>query len=192
VAGDEHGPALVGQPADQAAQPVDALRVEAVGRLVQDQDVGVAQQGGGQAEALAHPEREAPDPPAGGRGQPRLLQDLVDPRRGQPGRGGQDPQVVASRAARMEPALLQHGPDPPGRVGQLPVGPAVDGGRARGRGDQAEQHPQGGGLAGPVGAEEAGHRPRVDLEVEAVDRQHVAEPLVSPCTLMAAMARSPC
>jgi len=115
VAGDEHGQVLVGQPADQAAQPVDALRVEAVGRLVQDQDVGVAQQGGGQAEALAHPEREAPDPPAGGRGQPRLLQDLVDPRRGQPGRGGQDPQVVASRAARMEPALLQHGPDPPGR-----------------------------------------------------------------------------
>ena len=180
VAGDEHRPALVGQAADQAAQPVDALGVEAVGRLVEDQDLGVAEQGGGQPEALAHAEREAADPAAAGGGQPGLLEDLVDPARVEPGRHGQDPQVVAGRAARVEPARLQDRPDPAGRVGQLPVGPAGDGGRAGGRGDQAEQHPQGGRLAGAVGAEEAGHRALVDLEVELVDGEHVAEALGEP------------
>ena len=205
MAGDEHGPALVGQAADQAAQPVDALGVEAVGRLVEDQDLGVAEQGGGQPEALAHAEREAPDPAAAGGGQPGLLQDLVDPPRVEPGRGGQDPEVVAGRAARVEPARLQDRPDPAGRVGQLAVGPAGDGGRAGGRGDQAEEHPQGGRLAGAVGAEEAHDRPGVDLEVELVDGEHVAEALgealdadgrhgvppwdvVTPTTLRAAMA----
>jgi hypothetical protein len=132
------------------------------------------------AELPGHAQREAPDPAAASGAQPGLLEDLVGPPRRQPGRGGQDPQVVAGRAARVEAAGLQDGPDPAGRVGQLPVGPAVDGGRARGRGDQAQEHPQGGGLAGPVGAEEAGHRPRVDVEAEVVDGEHVAEPLAEP------------
>jgi len=75
----------------------------------------------------------------------------------------------------MEAAGLQDGPDPAGRVGELAIGPAADGGRAGVGGDQAEEHPEGGGLAGPVGAEEAGHRPRLDLEAELVDGEHVAE-----------------
>jgi len=73
VAGDEHGPALVGQTPDQTAQPVHALGVEAVGRLVEDQDLGVAEQGPGQPEPLAHAEREAADPSATGGGQPGAL-----------------------------------------------------------------------------------------------------------------------
>jgi hypothetical protein len=127
VAGDEHGPALGGQVADQAAQPVDALGVEAVGRLVEDQHLAVAEQGGGQPQALAHLEGEPADPAPSGAGQPSLLQDLVDPGLGEPGRGGLDPQVVAGRAARVEPAGRQHGPDPAGRVGEVAVAPPADG-----------------------------------------------------------------
>src|SRR4029453_19553762 len=44
-------------------------------------------------------------------------------------------------------------------------------------GAQAEEQPQGGRLAGAVGAEEAHDRPGVDLEVELVDGEHVAEAL---------------
>ena len=95
------------------------------------------------------------------------------PRRRGPG-GGRGP------AAGVEAARLQHGADLAGRVGELAVGPAVDGGGAGGRGDQAEQHAQGGRLAGAVGAEEAGDRPLVDLEVEVVDGEHVAEALGEP------------
>jgi hypothetical protein len=41
---------------DEPAHPQDAFRVEAVHRLVQDQGVRVAQERGGDAEALTHAE----------------------------------------------------------------------------------------------------------------------------------------
>ena len=44
VAGDEDRAALVSQAAEQAAQPPDTLRVQAVGGLVEDQQVRVLQQ----------------------------------------------------------------------------------------------------------------------------------------------------
>jgi hypothetical protein len=81
VVGHEHGPALVGQAADQPAQPVDALGVEAVGRLVEDRDLGVAEQGGGQPQALAHAQGEAAGAAPGGGGQPGQLEDDVGPAR---------------------------------------------------------------------------------------------------------------
>jgi hypothetical protein len=56
VAGDEHAAALRGEPAQERAQPGDALRVEAVGRLVEHQDLRVAQQRDRQRQALLHAE----------------------------------------------------------------------------------------------------------------------------------------
>src|ERR1035441_7014799 len=50
--------ALCGQRAEQIPQPPDALRVQAVGGLVEHQDLRVAEQGGGQAEPLPPAERE--------------------------------------------------------------------------------------------------------------------------------------
>src|SRR5262245_51674444 len=63
VAGHDDGAALAGQAAQQPAEPGDAGRVEAVGRLVEEEDLRVAEERRGQAEALAHAERELPDPP---------------------------------------------------------------------------------------------------------------------------------
>jgi hypothetical protein len=45
-----------GEVPQQGPHPADALGVEAVERLVEDDRAGVAQQGGGDAEALAHAE----------------------------------------------------------------------------------------------------------------------------------------
>src|SRR6266536_2867447 len=129
------------------------------------------------AEALAHAEREATHPPPGRVGQADLVEDLVGPRERQAGGGGDHAQVVAGGPARVEARGLEQGADVAARVGELPVGPAVDPGGAGGRGDQAEQHAQGGGLAGPVGAEKACHGALVDLEAEVVDGDDVAEAL---------------
>ena len=48
-------PPPVGVGADEAAQPAHAVGVQAVGRLVEDQDVGVAQQRGGEASRCRMP-----------------------------------------------------------------------------------------------------------------------------------------
>ena len=67
VAGQQHGAALVGEVAEQFAHPGDAFGVETVGRFVQDEHLGMADQGLGDAEALTHPERVGADPLVGGR-----------------------------------------------------------------------------------------------------------------------------
>ena len=55
----KHRPALTGEVDEHVADPADALGVEAVGRLVEDDRVRVAEQHAGQAEPLAHAERVA-------------------------------------------------------------------------------------------------------------------------------------
>src|SRR6266545_349847 len=83
VAGDHDGAALARQAAQQAAEPGDAGRVEAVGRLVE--------QGRGQAQALTHAEGETAHAPAAGRRESNLVEHLVRAAIGQAVSGGQDP-----------------------------------------------------------------------------------------------------
>ena len=61
VAGQQHGAAARGEVLQQDPHPADALGVEAVGRLVQDQGRRVAEEGGADAEPLTHAERVLPD-----------------------------------------------------------------------------------------------------------------------------------
>ena len=56
VGGQQDGAAAVGVAAQEVAHPADAGGVEAVGGFVEDEDLGVADEGGGDAEALAHAE----------------------------------------------------------------------------------------------------------------------------------------
>src|SRR5581483_9520946 len=79
VRGDEHGTALGGQHLHQVPDPEDALRVEAVDRLVEHQHLGVAEQRRGDAEPLAHAEREAARALLGHLAQAHQLQRLADP-----------------------------------------------------------------------------------------------------------------
>lgn len=57
------------------------------------------------------------------------------------------------------------------------VGEAVDGGVAAGRGVEAEDHAESGGLSGAVGAEEAGDGAGADGEAEVLDDGGVPVPL---------------
>jgi len=169
--------ALAGLLAQQVPHPPDAVRVQAVERLVHDQHAGVAEQRGGQGQPLPHAQGEAPDPAVPGLGQPGHGQDLRDPGPGDPGGGGHHPQVPDGAAAGVEVVVVQRRPDGPRRVGQVAVADPVDGRRAAVRGGQAEQHPQRGGLAGAVGPQEAGDPAGPDLEAQAVDGGDGAVPL---------------
>jgi hypothetical protein len=178
VAGDQHRLALPGrQVAEELPEPVDAGRVQAVGRLVQDQHPRVAEQRRRQGEALAHAHREAAHAPVGRLRDARQLQHLVGAGIRQPSGSAEDPQVVPCGPARMEAGRLQRGADRAERVGQVGIALAADGGGPPGRGDQGEQAAQGGGLAGAVGPQEAGDRARLDLEAQVVDRADLAEVL---------------
>ena len=85
VARDEHRPAARRERAQEVAQPAHAFRVEPVRRLVEHEQLRLAEQRGGEPEPLPHAERVALDAPVGGR---RRARRAAAPRR------------PASRAAR--------------------------------------------------------------------------------------------
>jgi hypothetical protein len=160
VAGHEHGAALGRQRLHEVADPQDPLRVQPVDRLVEHQDLRVAEQRDRDAEPLAHAQREPLRALARHVGQAHHFQDLPHPALGQVVGLGQAEQVVIGRTAAVnrlgvqQRAHLAHG------IGQAGVALAVDGDGARVRVVQAEYQPHGGGLARPVRAEEAGHLAR--------------------------------
>jgi hypothetical protein len=173
---------LVREVAEEPAQPLDALGVQAVGRLVEDQHPRVAQQRRRQPQPLAHAQRVAAGLPAAGRAEADLLQHLVGAAQREPGGAAVDAQVVAAAAGRVE-RRLQHRAHPAQWIGQVGVPDAVERGGADVRRDEAERHPQGGGLPRAVGPEEAGHLPGLDGEAQVVDRTHRAEGLAEAAHL---------
>jgi hypothetical protein len=66
----------------RGADPQDAVRVQAVDRLVEDQDARVTEERRGDPEALAHAKREPAGPLGGHAGQPvsgpRIMRSVVD------------------------------------------------------------------------------------------------------------------
>ena len=180
VARHEDRLALAAQVAQEPAQPADALGVQAVRRLVEDEHAGVAEQRGREAESLAHAHAVLAGALAGGGGDAGQLEQLVDPRQRDRAGVRQDAQVVAAAAARVEVRGLQRGPHGAERVGEVDVALAVDRrGAARGV-DQPEQHAQRRGLAGAVGPEEAGDPAGLDVEAQVVDGDEGPEALAQP------------
>ena len=82
-----------------------------------------------------------------------------------------DDQLAASGDLRVAAPLLADVADPlPHLAGLPPQVEAGHGGLAAGGGQQRGEHPQGGRLAGPVGAEEAEGLTSRDIEVDAGNR----------------------
>ena len=75
------------QGGDQVAHLAGALRVQAVGRLVEDQQVARRQERGGDGQPLAHPQGVRAVPLAGRREQPDPVEGSVDPSGGRAGVG---------------------------------------------------------------------------------------------------------
>ena len=75
---------------------------------------------------------------------------------GDAGSVGEDAQVVAAAAARVERVRLEHHPDGPGGVLQVAVAGARDAGVTGVGGGQVQQDLHRGRLPGAVGSQEAG------------------------------------
>ena len=116
VAGDEHAAAARREGAQEVAQPAHPLGVEAVRRLVEDEQLRLAEQRRREPEALPHPERVALHAPARCAVELDEPKHLVDAREGDPGGECQRAQVLAAAAARVEVGRLEHGADPQRRV----------------------------------------------------------------------------
>ena len=165
----QHRAALAGEIAHEVAQPGDALRVEAVGRLVEDEDVGVADERGGQLQPLAHAHGEAADLALGVPGEADQLEHLVGSLVVVAAGAGGHAQVGAGRAGRVEAGRLEHGPHRARGVLQVLVAATPDGGRPSRGVHEAEQHAQRRRLARAVGPEEPGDASGLDGEGQVVD-----------------------
>ncbi len=125
VARDEDRPALGRERAEEVAKPPDALRIEPIRRLVEHEHLGIAEQRGGEAEPLPHPERVALHAAPARLRQLDELEHLVDPRPRDAAGEGEDTEVVAPGSTRVRVEGLEERADLSHR-----------GGRARGRDDR--------------------------------------------------------
>src|SRR6266516_1257679 len=183
----QDGHAVGGDLPDEAADLTGALRVQAVGRLVQDDQLPRLEQAGRDRQALLHAQRVRPVTLLRRAEQAHPVQGRVDPGGGRARIGGPvgrvDPgQVGPAGQVRVEGRALDQRPDPRqdpgGRTGDR-VAEQAD--AAPCWVDQAEQHPDGGGLARSVRPEEAVHGCAGDGEAEIVHRDlATAETLGQP------------
>ena len=167
-------PCSPAQRAQQLADLDDAGGVERVGRLVEDEQLGTVQQRPGEGEPLLVAEREHLGAPVGEPAEPQQLDDLGDRRARRPREAALDVEILAHGQVRVggrgldEVADAAKAPFAPGctRLPSTSTSP-------RGRPDEAEQHADGGRLAGPVPAEKAVDLAAAHVEIEGVDREHV-------------------
>ena len=172
VAAHEDRLALLAQLDDQVLHPARAERVEAGGRLVEDDQLRVVDERLGQADALPHALGVFLEDAllVVGRGRPSRSAPAARLRR-TAGVEVEQPAVEVERLLGVEEAVEVRFL---GQVADAFVlvdvggGLAEDEGLAVGGEEQAEQQLDGGGLAGAVGAEQAEDFALVDLEVEGV------------------------
>ena len=170
VRAEQHGAALVGVAAQQVAHPADAGRVETVGRLVEDEHLGVAEQRVGDAEPLAHAEGVVAHPAVRLLlGEADELDHLVDAVPPDAHEDRAERQHLAAGAAGVLGGRVEQQADVAARVRQGGIRLAEHGGPARGRRGEAGHDAHRGRLAGTVRPEEAGDEAGLDLERDVVD-----------------------
>jgi len=174
--GAEHhrAPLLGGQPGDEADHLAGGGGVQARGGLVQEEDLGVVQQGAGQGHPLALAGGEAVDPDVGQFGHGELLEDLGRPVLGlvaghPPDAGGEDEVLPGGQAIVQAGVLGEHtGPSAHGVTVDRGI-QAQDRGPPRVGGQHSVEEADGRGLARPVGPEQRQDLARGDIEGQVVD-----------------------
>ncbi len=176
----DRGAALAVQVADLLPQRHPAHRVEARGRLVEEQHLGLVHERQGQVEPTAHAARVGADPAVGGRRQPHPLEELAAAALGDLGRDaeehGLEVHELGAGHQRVDGRVLEGHADAPSDLAGVAhdVESGHGGSAARGL-QQRGQHPHGGGLPRPVRTEEPEDLAPPDRQVDAVDGDEVAE-----------------
>ena len=185
---EQDGRPLVDELADHVPQLVAAEQVQAGRGLVQEQHRRPGHERGGDVEAPAHPAGISAERPVGGLVEAEALEQLRRPRRDlrrlHLGEQADQAEVLAAREVGVDRGELTGHPDhPPDRVGLLRDVVAEDA-RDPGVGlEHGGEDPDRGGLARAVGPQQAEDRTGRDLEVDPVQREHLAEALGEPLDL---------
>ena len=183
MTGDQHGGPVVGQVADQVPNLAGPLRVEPVGRLVEDEQIPRHQQRAGDRQPLSHAQGVRPVALAGRRQQAHPVEGGVDAppsgvRIGEAISGIESGQIGAPGEVGVEGRPLHQCADPAQGGGNLRRRFGAEQRDLTGRRcDQPQQHPNGGGLAGAVGTEEAVDRAVRHGQVDIVHRKLRAKSL---------------
>lgn len=182
VGGDEHG-AVGAEFADERAHLGDLGGVESVGGLVEDEDLGIVQDGRGEADALPVALAEVSDAAGADIAEPAAFDGSVDGGAASGSVEGVEPgaegEVVRHTHFRIEGGgfgeISQFGACGEGLVEGV-VG--ADAGVSGVRGDHAGEDSDGGGLACAVGSEQSGDLPRVEFEGDATKGVHASVPFM--------------
>ena len=170
VAGEEHGSSLVAESANEVSYLLDASRIQAIRRLVEDEQLRILQERRSDPQPLLHPERVGPDEVVRSLGQIDPLQDFLNGFRPNPVETAEEFQVAPPRESRKECRGLHDRPDPPDHPREIAPGVhAQNAARSPGRADQSKQTADRRGLAGTIRTEEAEHATLGHGEVEPVD-----------------------
>src|SRR5665648_892303 len=94
VARNQDGAPFTGEVAQEAPQPDDAFGIESVGGFIEDEDLGIAEQGCRQSQPLTHSERSSPGPPPAGLRKAEEVQHFGAPLVGGTHLRGEYPQMV--------------------------------------------------------------------------------------------------
>ena len=173
--GQEHRGAPVPQAADVVPQAGPVLRVESGARLVQEQDLGLVHDAERHVEPPPLAAGIRPHPAVREPGQVELVQHLPHPpgdvRAAAPVQPALQDQVLAAGGQLVGPAQLAHvadaAADPPGLAPDVQPG---DRGAAPVDRQQGGQHPQRGGFAGAVRAQESDDLTPGDLQADPAHR----------------------
>ena len=151
---DRHAP-LPGQADDELTDLCSSVRVEPVGRLVQQYERRVGQKRHGQSKAPLHPHRAAADLHVLLAVHANGIQGVLDTAALQTQVGGHHGEVLPAGQSRVVGGILDERADGSRREAAVDAdGVAQNAHVARRRADQSQQEPHRGGLAGAVGAEE--------------------------------------
>ena len=168
---EERHAALAGLLADELAHLVHARGVEAVHRLVEDDQVGAADQRLREAEPLLHAERVAADAPVLRVRQVHPLEKSPDVLFPGTRERREDAQVLLPRQPRIKGGHLDEGPKPlRGIEPVLAQVHAVEEHRPLGRADEPRHDADRRRLPRAVGAQEPVDCPSIDGQVEALER----------------------
>ena len=180
--GQQHGGAVRDEALDRLPQADAAARVEAGRRLVEEQDRRVGDEGGREVEAAAHAAGVGLGHALGGVGELEALEQLAGARLAPPREHAVEAadhhEVLLAGEVLVDRGVLPGEPDLGAQRARVTDDvEAGDAGAARVRRQQGGEDADGRGLAGAVGAEDAQYGARRDLEVDAVERAHLAERL---------------